>query len=797
MNTQSGEHQRIKFIVGFEGKPDQPLDFVAHAFSPQGKLLASSPVREGAARLEITEADLKRARVFFAPALPETRFRQAPTLSDMHRVQAYEPAWRFERGQKVYEVLPIPRRSWEWWFWCSCRVRGRVIKHVATGGATYELPVCNARVHVCEVDRFIWLIPRLPDHVVWRLREELLRVIDRPPIPVQPEPDPWIKIDPGVIDPAVLHDRELTAVQRIVSWRAVTRLGPQPEPPDLPRISALTRLSPQPEPPDLPVGGIPIRRDLRPVSATAALETKTVLPASTRAALAASSITVVRRALLDNAVLLRPWICHWPWIWPYLHRCEEVAVLTTDAHGRFDTTIWFQCLGDHPDLYFWVEYPVEGSWETVYHPPIACNTHWDYVCGTEVTIRVTDARVPGCWDQPEVLGKKVVVKSIGPDVSMSDINRASIPAEAPFEGTGKAGELAHGYLTEWGTKQVAFGDVLEPRVDFGDGLGTANITHYRWSYRPLGSTSDDDWTPIRARVARHYRKATLPGAPTEYGAVELGPDADDLFVIDPALPADGEDWEVLSEHFDLASAFFNTQAPDVWEGKFELKLELFRKVGGVAQRIDLTAEAVDLYETSNPAPFLGDVVHTAAPTSGRLHTEEISPGVAHVFGYRLVLHIDNRKCFGTIEDVTIAGIGSGPCGFLEYDPAVMPAVTLSFRARHDGDFGAFRFLTTRVATHLPAASAHGLTQDAVINGFVRVGDTFTKNVPVATLLGEGVAPGDGLCVRAAFAEGLYVYALVVNGYRRLWELDGPRPFYEDPTQIGMRAFSLTPEEPAP
>ncbi len=50
--------------------------------------------------------------------------------------------------------------------------------------------------------------------------------------------------------------------------------------------------------------------------------------------------------------------------------------------------IWYLCVGDHPDLYFWVEYSIGGAWTTMYHPPVRCNTYWDYACGSEVTIRV-------------------------------------------------------------------------------------------------------------------------------------------------------------------------------------------------------------------------------------------------------------------------------------------------------------------------------------------------------------------------------------------------------------------------
>lgn len=784
--ARPGQPQRRPFVfrIALQGKPDTPIEITAYLFDRSGALIASAPLKNGQVEFAVSDAEMKRARLVFGPTIPKERLgKRTPTLDMMARLQAHEPALRLERDKRDYDLFAIPELHWGWWLWCRCRVRGRVIKPIDTGGVTYDVPVCNARVHICEVDRIALVIPRLPDRDIWRLRDDLLRGLERPPprpvppepgpyavrdlFPPPPEPDPLSRLQDAAVTPAVMQLRQVARAQQVVGTsRTAAMLGPQPEPPD----------SPQP------------------------LMNQSSLPPATQTALRSGSVAIVRAALVANADLLLPLLCRLDWLWPYFLTCDEVAVVTTDAHGRFDADVWYPCAGDRPDVYVWVEYPIDGTWQTVHRPTMRCHTHWNYPCGSEITIRITDPRVPGCWGHPALPGLSVVVKSIGPNVSMSDINRASVPAEAPFEGTGKAGEFAHPwYFPEWGTKEVAFGGVLEPRVDFGSGLKPAGITHYRWSYRPLGSVDEADWRPIDAEVRRHYRVATSPGDPIRYSSVRIGPDADGVFEIDPSLPADGEDWEVLNEHYDLASAAFDSASAVstggmVGSGTFELKLELFRKSGGAVQRVDLTAEGVDLAETTSHAPFLADEIYTAAPTADRVLTQMVG-GASRVVAYRLVLRVDNRVCYGTIEDVTVGGAGAGPCGFLEYPPPPAPAplATISFRASHPGNFAAFSFVTTRVTTHLASASAHGLVEAAAVNGFARAGTLFSKSLSVATLLHE--SEGATSCVRAAFAETLHVYALVTNGYWRLDYLDAPRPYWEDPAQIDTRAFALTPAGP--
>ena len=734
MATGSETDQKsVSFRIGTEGKPDKPIDATLYAFDANGELIGSAPVREGTVQLDVKPFRLRRARLFVAPTLPEGRAERL-TIKTLERLKAYEPSWRFERGRRQYELLPIPEALWPYWPWCSCRVRGRVIKVETLGSVTYERPVCHARVHICEVDPLPWIIAKLPDEAVFRLRDELIRELGRPFPPDPNPPDPPYRIDPGVIDPSPVRSRAASVFGKL----------------------NLAALNPQPLPPK-------------------ALDAS--LPLQLRGALLSRSPYVVREALLNHIELIRPFWCHWDWLTPYyFYTCDELRVIETDEHGRFDTTIWYPC-SDHPDLYFWVEYSVGGSWETVYRPSIRCNTYWNYECGSEITLRVYDPRVRGCGDRPEVLGKKVVIKTIGSHVSMGEIHRGS-PTPA-LEGLVKEGWLNT-------IRQSPFGATLEPRVDFGSGLAAAGITHYRWSRRELGSTDEADWRVIDAEVSRHYRVNTPAGDPTIYRSVTIGPDPaltpGYFTVIDPALPADGEDWEVLYERYDLASAYLDTTL--LTNGKHELKLELFKNVGGTMTLVNLTAEGVGLFEITDPAPLAEGSYTTTPATGDRL----LLDGSGNTVGYRLVIHVDNRPCFGTINDVTIESTPAGRCGFLEYSAPGDEAL-ISFRASHPANFATFGFRLVRVTTQVDEGCASGLVDDTSANLFSRSGDTFSKPLSISTLMSSGLPEDETPCTRAAFAEELDVYALATDGYDRLGGLDAPRT--GDPAQVDLRAFAIT------
>lgn len=738
-NVKPTRRKPVQFTIGYDGKPEQTINAVLHAFDAKGRLLASAPLRDGMAQLDLSPEQLQRARLFVAPELPQ-RSNQPVTLKSMTRLHAYEPTWRFERGREQYELLPIPSVLWPWWHWCSCRVRGRVIKVETLGGVTYEKPVCNAHVRICEVDRLPWIIAKLPDDIIYRLRDELVRAIENP-IPVPPVPP--VVFEPGFGDTVPVFAR---AAAVFGAPGSTVALNPQPLPPRA-----------------------------------------MMLQFESRAALMSGSTTIVREALINQVELIKSYWCHWHWLRPWFHYvCDDLTVVQTDDNGHFDTTIWYPCSGDKPDLYFRVDVAIGEVWTNVYAPTVRCHTYWNYSCGSEVTIRVTDPRVHGCGERPELVGKKLVVKTIGRQVSMGEIYRASV---VPSDHA-KQGQVKEGWIDP--TKPSPFGATIEPRVDFGDGLTGAGITHYRWSQRSLGSVSEADWAVIDTPVARHYREATPPLSPTIYKSLQIGPDTSVpgyYTQIDPALPAGGEDWEILDEGYDLASAYCNTDG--LTAGKYELKLELFRKVGVVMSRVDLTAEGVELYEITDPAPLVAGAYTTVAAADDRLL---IDSGSGHAVGYRLVLHIDNRPCFGDILDVTVNGIPAGRCGFLEYS-ATTDAAQIAFRASHPANFASFTFRVVRVSTSVNEATASGLVDAASVPdaagsavAFVRSGDTFSKTVTVDTLLTSGLPAGETPCTRAAFAEALHVYALATNGYGRLSQYDGPGAGYAD-----LKAFAITRE----
>src|SRR3954453_11787687 len=163
--------EELQFITSFEDQPEKPIELVAYAFDRSGELIAATPVKEGRAFFNLDKRQLKHARIFFAPATESNR-DQKPMIEDMERLRAYEPVWEFDPKQRVYQLLPIPQEVWKWWWLCSCRVRGQVVRPVTISGTTSEMPVCNARVHICEVDVLPRLILRLPDDIILRIRDE-------------------------------------------------------------------------------------------------------------------------------------------------------------------------------------------------------------------------------------------------------------------------------------------------------------------------------------------------------------------------------------------------------------------------------------------------------------------------------------------------------------------------------------------------------------------------------------------------------------------------------------------------
>ena len=717
-SKSENDGKRVSFVISTSQREDFDHPLVAFVFDGRGELADRVEVRDGKLDLTAPAGGLEKSRILIAPA-EAADDTSKPDPEALLKLGAYEPV--LFADHRLIERIDIPGSLIDLWPLCFCWVRGRVVR------SSDNRAVCQARVHICEVDRLPWLIARLPDLDLYRLRDDLFDVIRKPPLP---DPPPFR----FPLDIDIRRDFALSPGSRAALRFA--SVSPERHSPGLAGVQAhgnIAALNPQPLPPspDFPV-----------------LE----------AVLQSRSPTILRSALIENWKLLIPWFCYWPRWWWWL-TCDELAVVTTDAHGRFERTIFYPCWGDKPDLYFWVEYDFGSGFEQVYRPPLACHTWWDYACGSEVTIRVTDPRVPGCEEEPDLPGRQVVVLSIGREIAVRELQTSGV------EGVTTAGQ--------------PLGATLEPRVDFSrTELIGGGIPYYRWSYRRLsgpdgtsgtvsaGSVPIGSWSVMTRDVYRHYRTgSTYPSdlmGPMPTSGPGAAPAAN-LFRIRPPAPPSGSEWVVLNESVDLATAYFETAslegAPvhpdtdDLAAGRYEMKLELFDAAGAL---VNWTDAGIDLRITDQDAPFgTGTVTTTAAPDYNRV----LSGG--ETMGFRMVVRVDNSRCTADILPVG-GGVTPDPdCGFHNYSLPTDVA-TMSFVARHPNGFATYGFDVTRGADPTQLVATSGTAGQPGTGGFSHTGGfTYSSGstVTVSILLGS--------CSNAALAENLNVWAMATNGYGRL------------------------------
>lgn len=324
-------------------KGDHAFKTMVAAFDEEDQPLGFAPVERGIAKLTLPAAFAGRSvRLFHAPAeeaVPE------PSVGRLRRRLAVEDRLLVAHGLD----LKLPPGIFGKWKLSCCRVRGRVVAKVTLpNGTVQERPLCNARVVICEVDRSIrWLIRELPNHLIFRIRDEFLAAV--------PQPDPPI---PPILPLA--HPLEVT-----------TAAVASPAGHDHATDRALH---------DSPGELAPAKLVAREQLATLA---------------GATAVHLIRDALVERINLLKPIWCLFDWLHPF-YRVDCLKTVEVDENGNFDTDIEYPCYGDRPDLYFKVEQDCHPGWLTVHAPPVQCNTYWDYCCGTAVKIVVTHpAAAPG------------------------------------------------------------------------------------------------------------------------------------------------------------------------------------------------------------------------------------------------------------------------------------------------------------------------------------------------------------------------------------------------------------------
>jgi hypothetical protein len=697
----------------------------------------------------VVELDAKRmgntGRLVIAPPLARGEGKGVPRRADLEkRLGAWTEPFRLDPERLAIDVR-IPRPGWEIWpHLCFCWVRGRLVKRVQLpDGTSRELPICNARVTLCEVDRWPLFIERLPDPDLFRLRDELLEVI-RHPIPIpDPPPEPW---------PGPLVD-----------------VGPVPEP--QPFLGGLMRRVGRVVKRAAPVVGS-VARVAAPIASARLASESVALPAQ----LLASRVTDVPAAVLRDVLkadfaLIRPYLCLLDFLEPFFFYSKSCfATVNTDEQGRFGALYVHAC-GDHdtPDIYLSAQQFLGGAWTTIYAPSIRCGTRWNYHCGDEITVVVTDPRAQPCIpDEP-----------VDPPAGVDNWVMPFAVGGMPIRGTAAGGASPDGWVRPdglvnySGLEDAPFGSVLGFRQQHSLTIPNAGAYYYRWSFR---RGTSGDFTAMTSPVTRTYVR-DIPGPGVSFPNVLLGPQPGDVFRFKTQLfsPAD---WGVDTSGDPAGTQYYwpiDNSIGDLYAARWTTP--------GTGSSVDAPSLA-DVYQVkvevfdnakNRVAPGGGTfrfIVPTGFDADGTLQTRVAAAPEIVDDGFVFTLVVDNSRCTSFIlPPVLSAGEADDDCGFLRY--AGGASVDLAFQALHPHDRAVLSVEMVRGATHVPAAEvASEEVAAATAGSYARTGDTFTGTFAVSGLLGT--------CPNAAFAHRLYVSAKATDGTSRLSEYDA----------AFMRAFAL-------
>jgi len=741
--------KRLSLDVRFDGKPVQDVSLIGYLFYCNGLFLQRQFVKEN--RLEFNLADVgpvtgrppggfdsKELRVFIAPAT-DKKVQQVTTIEELENYKPYEAILNADLQGNI-NILPIPESISIFWPFCNCRVMGKVSKWFHFGSEWTDRAVCRARVHICEIDAIRYWIYRIPDNIIAKIPDAILHPeeIIKHPIPI-PDPPPFAKramSAAGDNDETIFKSK--SAEQQKMEAAA-----------SLPEIS------------------LDIRQHL-----------------------ASGNLNLIREAIVNNYSLFHPWFCLWPWWWPYFYRCSERKVVYTDANGRFDTNISYLCFGDKPDIYIWIEYLINGVWTTVYHPPIPCYTYWDYACGTNINIHITDPRVPGdCCCNCPIPGELVWIRSIG-STSVSHINQFNLLQPPPGQavnynriGLTDASAIYDGFFTTTvGDYKRPFGGALGFYMGFGSDLPSAGIYHYRWRYRKVADADltavAGSWETLNNVEMKAYDFTFIDSNGDEqigHDSIKLGPFTvganNDLYIIPPSTPAmapfnraetDPQWYERTHNTHTISanSAELKNGSMNGGDGLYEFKLEMFDQAGN---------QLFNLPKTLFKVPDYNDADTSVNAPNEYLYGATVSTADA----FKMLVRIDNSQCQSQIFTVNVNGLpaSSDCCGFVKYKPVGVEAdLELTFLATHPNDFSVFKFDVSKgTCGPVSNADATGMVIDSA-SGYTLSAGIYSKHFTPQQLLDTCYNNGAG---KAAFAETLSVIAMATDGTYRQTGKDAP------------------------
>lgn len=694
----------------------------AYLVDKEGNVIEIVPLSNGEAKFK-TKPEMFRGktRVFITGKI-EGRGKRKPTLNMLEKVKAYEPSIRLSKDN-VLDVGLIP--DFQLPFMFHCKIVGSVKNHFTIDGEDQILPVDDVRVHICEVDPWFLIIKRLPDYEILDIRDKLLDMIHEKYTKIpDPIPDPWPPFRdpiPGPFPP-VYKNRMMDMVEKL------------PQGMNKPEGRIMNYSLPTP--------------------------TESVI-----SELASQNLTTVRKTLELNYQFFYPYFCWYPFIWPFLYRCDHIATVSTDCNGRFDYSYNYFPTTDKPDIYVWVEAKINGSWTIVYKPWKVCGTHWNYVCGTEINITLNNPNLSPSLCDP-ITGQVVWIKQVNSDgIDIRNIQQSPALREHLSNGIG---------LTSYGSYKISpFAKSFPLVVQFGSGFPSPTVKYYRWRYRRVKNANLANVTEAYAEydnpIHKHYtyEKVNSDGDTVFYtGAFKLGPEFTPngpvykIPHVDAVVDVPGEPTARWNQN--TYSIQLNTVGMD--DGLYEFIFELLNSAGNVVSLDpDVFVVTKKSGEISNPPDA------TTISADKVLENYLLKSGVKAT-GFRFVMRIDNQVCTPIIQDALVDGSPTNPtCGFAQYANKATSKMILKFYAKHPNDFAKYNFWAVKGngpaiptnPTFQATKTLEYVTQ--VNNGYAVAGDMYYKELDVDTML--------GICDQAAFAESLFMYATHTNGNRRIWEYD--------------------------
>jgi hypothetical protein len=763
----NAENKGLKIPVMFEVKPQEETPLAAFLFTRSGKLIEKTLIQKEMLEFKSPLKNLREYRLFIAPAA-DKKIDTITSIAELDRFKPYEPVLNLDpRG--AITILPIPDYLSKLWRLRMCRIRGRVIKNFSIGSHSLDKGICNARVHICEVDRIWYWIRKIPDHIILRIPEIILKPDWPIPVP-EPEPGPFpdsfADLNPQPLPPKTFPFSDLT--RNAVNINAVTEFKTAQS------FSAAREMI-------FTDASLASNLSTRVQQSQESLQ---MLP-DVKSQLLSGNVATIRKTIADYYHIFHPYLCYIPWIWPYFYRCSEIDVVYTDANGNFDTNYWYWYDGDEPDIYFWVEYLINGVWTTVYNPPKPCYTYWNYTCGSSVTIRLTDPRVR--WECNNVIDGDIVwVKTIGSAASVVHIQQTDLISTIQGKSFNRIG-LSD--VSVWasgnaiGDYRRPFGSELGFVVQFGSGLPSNGMYYYRWAYRKIRN-EDLSVLPLTTPVSLHAGQTLYKSYTYEYfdvfmhkhfasNAFKLGPfsknGVDDLFIIPPAYPTSAPvNATELSPQWDQNTWTISFDSTKLSGGLYEFFLELFDFNGN-----KLASIPKQIFQT----PLYNDMSQSEDAPDKHL----VLNGLANADAFKMKARIDNYACGANIYKIKVNGseVSTDCCGFVPYPPGAN--IEVAFRAYHPNNFATFGFTVQKGTCNDPSQSAVTDAGGMVIgdaNGYNRNSSSiYRKTFTAAQLLGICTTGG-----KAAFAEYLNLHALATNGSNQLYFLNNS----------ALAAFALEP-----